>query len=135
MDKEKRQLVEELASFATFAGCDKSDLGALVNAGGATALPGGWPFMTQGEPADAVYILLSGEARVFVQRNEIARLGPGDVIGEMAFFGGGQRSGTVTSSTKVTALRIENDAMHKIVEDHPRVKDALRKVYEAHTAH
>lgn len=134
MDKEKRELVEQLRTFSVFDGCDKDDLAALANAGGSTSLPGGWPFMTQGEPADALYILLTGEARVFLQRREIAHLGPGDVIGEMAFFGGGQRSGTVTSSTKVTALRIENDAMRKIVENHPRVKDALRKVYEAHTA-
>lgn len=134
MDKDTRELIDQLATFATFKGCDKSDLTAIAQAGGATALPSGWPFMSQGEPADAVYILLTGEARVFVQRREIAKLGPGDVIGEMAFFGGGQRSGTVTSSTKVTALRIENDAMQAVVDAHPNVKDALRKVYESHTA-
>jgi CRP-like cAMP-binding protein len=135
MDKEKRELVEQLRSFPTFEGCDKDDLAALADAGGSTALPSGWPFMSQGEPADAIYILLSGEARVFLQRREIAHLGPGDVIGEMAFFGGGQRSGTVTSSTRVTALRIENEDMHNVVDAHPRVGEALRKVYEAHTAH
>ena len=133
MDKDTRDLIDQLGTFATFDGCDKSDLTALAEAGGATALPSGWPFMSQGEPADAIYILLTGEARVFMQRREIAQLGPGDVIGEMAFFGGGQRSGTVTSSTKVTALRVENDAMHAIVDAHPNVKTALRKVYEAHT--
>lgn len=135
MDKDTRELIDELGRFSTFEGCDKKDLTALAEAGGATALPSGWPFMSQGEPADAVYILLTGEARVFMQRREIAQLGPGDVIGEMAFFGGGQRSGTVTSSTKVTALRIENDAMQQVVDAHPNVKAALRRVYEAHTAH
>jgi CRP-like cAMP-binding protein len=135
MDREKRDLVEQLRSFDTFADCDRDDISALVNAGGVSQLPGGWPFVTQGEPADACYILLTGEARVFLQRKEIAHLGPGDVIGEMAFFGGGQRSGTVTSSSRVTALRIENDDLHDIVDKHPNVRSALQKVYEAHTSH
>ncbi|MDT4938869.1 MAG: hypothetical protein QOG80_2540 [Pseudonocardiales bacterium] len=134
MDKDKRELVEQLSTFKTFSGCDKDDFTALVNAGGVTQLPGGWPFVTQGEPADACYILLTGEARVFMQRNEIAHLGPGDVIGEMAFLSGGQRGATVTSSSKVSALRIENDDLRAIIDKRPHVKAALDAVYEAHRA-
>jgi CRP-like cAMP-binding protein len=134
MDREKRALVEQLSGLSSLQGCSKSDLAALAEAGRITQLPAGWPFVTQGEPADACYFLLSGAARVFFQRDEVAQLGPGDIIGEMAFLGGGQRGATVTSSSKVSALRIENDALQDIVSKHPNVKGALQDVYNAHTS-
>jgi CRP/FNR family cyclic AMP-dependent transcriptional regulator len=133
-DREKRALVDQLSTFPTLAGCSKADLDALVNAGGIAALPAGWPFVTLGEPADACYFLLSGSARVFLQRKEIAQLGPGDIIGEMAFLGGGQRGATVTSSSKVSALRVENEDLRKLVEAHPNLRDALESAYNAHTS-
>ena len=133
-DKETRELVEQLSTFPTLNGCTRSDLEALVAAGGRTVLPSGWPFVTQGEPADAVYFLLTGSARVYIQRKEIAQLGPGDIIGEIAFFGGGQRGATVTSSERVTALRVENDAMHELVEKHEGLRKALEAAYNARTA-
>lgn len=134
MDKEKREVLSVLRASQALQGCSDADLTALVAAGGITALPAGWPFVTQGEPADACYFLLSGTARVFIRREEIAQLGPGDVIGEMAFLGGGQRGATVTSSSRVRALRVENDDLHRLVDTHPRLKDALQAVYNAHTS-
>jgi CRP/FNR family cyclic AMP-dependent transcriptional regulator len=134
MDRERRALVEQLSGMTSLRGCSKSDLEALAEAGRITSLPAGWPFVTQGEPADACYFLLSGTARVFFQRREVAQLGPGDIIGEMAFLGGGQRGATVTSSSKVSALRVENEALQQIVRKHPAVQDALRAVYNAHTS-
>jgi CRP/FNR family transcriptional regulator, cyclic AMP receptor protein len=133
MDRDKRELVDQLSTFATFAGCDRDDLVTLVQAGGTTQLPAGWPFVTQGEPADACYVLLTGSARVYMQRQEIAQLGPGDIIGEMAFLAGGQRGATVTSSDRVTALRVENDDLREIVEQRPHLKQTLQRVYAAHT--
>jgi CRP-like cAMP-binding protein len=133
-NRDKRALVAQLAGYPTFAGCSSDDLTALVNAGGTVTLPAGWPFVTQGEPADACYVLLEGTGRVFHQRKEIAQLAPGDIIGEMAFLRGGQRGATVTSSSRVTALRIENDVLAELVERGPQLKATLEAVYNAHTS-
>ena len=133
-DKEAQALAERLAQFQVFSGCSSSDLTSLATAGRITNLPAGWPFVTQGEPADACYILLEGTARVFLARQEVAQLGPGDVIGEMAFISGGQRGATVTSSSKVSALRVENDALRSLLDGHPALKAALLAVYNAHTS-
>jgi CRP/FNR family transcriptional regulator, cyclic AMP receptor protein len=132
--REKRGLAAQLASYPTFAGCSTDDLEALVDAGGLVTLPAGWPFVSQGEPADACYVLLEGTGRVFLQRREIAQLGPGDIIGEMSFLSGGQRGATVTSSSHVTALRVENPVLSTLVERRPQLKATLQAVYNAHTS-
>jgi CRP/FNR family cyclic AMP-dependent transcriptional regulator len=134
VDKEARELAARLAGFDTFRNCSPDELRDLAAAGRVTNLPAGWPFVTQGEPADACYFLLEGTARVFFSREEVAQLGPGDVIGEMAFVTGGQRGATVTSSSKVSALRVENDALRAVLTKHPSLKDTLLAVYNSHTS-
>ena len=129
---EKRELIETLSGYATFSQCGRDDIAALVDAGGPFALPSGWPLVQEGIPADACYVLTSGSARIFHQRREIAEIGEGDLVGEMAFFDGGQRQATVTSSSRVTGLRIENDALRGVLEKRPKLAEAFRAVYAAH---
>ncbi|HEX3334919.1 MAG TPA: cyclic nucleotide-binding domain-containing protein [Jatrophihabitans sp.] len=131
---EKRELVATLSGYETFAGCGRDDIAALVDAGGPFALPAGWPLVQEGIPADACYVLTQGEALVFHQRAQIATLGPGDLVGEMALLGGGQRRATVTSATRVHGLRIENDALRPVLQKHPKLADAFQAVYAAHSA-
>lgn len=131
---QKRKLVETLTGYATFADCDRDDVAALVGAGGPFALPAGWPLVQEGIPADACYVLTSGAARVFHQRRQIAEIGEGDLVGELAFFDGGQRQATVTSSTRVAGLRIENDALRPVLQKRPKLAEAFRAVYDAHSA-
>ena len=132
MAGEKSKLVSELAAYPTFADCSRSDLSALVEAGGRFTLPAGWPLVQEGIPADACYVLTEGSALVFSQREQIAEIGAGDLVGEMTLLGGGQRTATVTSSSRVAGLRIENEALKPVLEKHPKLSDAFRAVYDAH---
>src|SRR3954470_22507176 len=129
---EKRELVAALSKYPQFAKCDKDDVAALVDAGGPFTLPAGWPLVEQGIPADAVYVITDGEARVFYIREQVATLGPGDIVGEMALLGGGQRRATVTTSSRTSGLRVENPAMMDVFAKHPAVRDAFKAAYEAH---
>jgi CRP-like cAMP-binding protein len=129
---EKRELVQKLMGYPTFKGCSESDIKALVDAGGPFTLPAGWPMVEQGIPADAIYVLTSGEARVFYVREQVATLGPGDIVGEMALLGGGQRRATVTTAERTAGLRVENPAMMDVFSKHPAVREAFKAAYEAH---
>jgi CRP-like cAMP-binding protein len=131
---ERRELIEALSGYPTFASCDRDDVAALVDAGSPFALPAGWPLVQEGIPADACFVLTGGSARVFHQREQIAEIGPGDLVGEMAFFNGGQRQATVTSSSRVAGLRIENETLRPLLQRRPRLAEAFRAVYDAHTA-
>ncbi|SHG14690.1 cyclic nucleotide-binding protein [Jatrophihabitans endophyticus] len=130
---DKRKLTSTLTGYATFADCSKDDVAALVDAGGPFTLPAGWPLVQEGIPADACFVLTEGTALVFHQREQIAELGPGDLIGEMALLGGGQRRATVTSSSRVAGLRVEYDALRTLLSQRSALADAFRAVYDAHS--
>ncbi|HSI26041.1 MAG TPA: cyclic nucleotide-binding domain-containing protein [Aeromicrobium sp.] len=60
----------------------------------------------QGFFAQAVHLVLAGEVVVTVDDDEVARLGPGSVIGEMAMLGKRRRTGTVTAVLPTTIASI-----------------------------
>lgn len=128
---EKDEIVAALAQSVAFARCDRADLEALIAAGKVTSLPEGWPFVREGTPADACYVLLSGTARVFAGRQEIAVLGIGDIVGEMALVEGGQRTATVSASSAVRALRVDYDVLRELLAARPQLRETMIAVYRS----
>jgi CRP-like cAMP-binding protein len=128
---QKQIIVDELSNHETFAECTRDDIEALVEAGGHFALPPKWSLVQEGVPADAAYVILEGTARVYRERNIVAMLGPGDLVGEMALLADGQRSATVSTVTRMSGLRIEYEALIRLLHRRPRLTDAITSVVHA----
>src|SRR3546814_12379233 len=47
-------------------------------------VPQGWSLMWERTPADKTYLIVAGEVAIRRNNVEVARLGPGDVVGAMA---------------------------------------------------
>jgi CRP-like cAMP-binding protein len=129
---ESREIAKTLSHYATFAQCSEDDLIALARAGGRFSVPAGWSFVQEGIPSDACYVIMEGNAKVYHERAVIAELGPGDVVGEMTLLAGGQRRATVSSVTPVRGLRVENEALRKLLTERPHLSEALQAVYRSH---
>ena|SRR5579859_3132478 len=127
----KQVIIDELSSHETFAACSRDDIEALVDAGGHFALPPQWSLLQEGVPADAAYVILEGTAHVYRERDVVATVGPGDLVGEMALLGGGQRSATVSTVTRMTGLRIDYDALVGVLRHRPRLTEAVTSVVRA----
>lgn len=96
-----------------------------------TVEPGGI-IVSEGAPGDSLYVLASGEARVFVQgfdrRNrEISRLASGDFFGEISLLTGAPRTATVVASTECDLLELDRSAVAAIAERHPEVRQTIRR--------
>ena len=125
---EKRSIVDELSGYTVFATCTREDIEALVDACGHFALPAQWSLVQEGIPADAAYVILEGKARVFRERDVVAELGPGDLVGEMALLSDGQRSATVSSVTRLRGLRFDYEKLVHVMKHRPRLIEAVRSV-------
>jgi len=82
-------------------------------------------FFTQGDPADSIFYLQNGRAKVTVvstsgKEATITLLGAGDFVGEEALAAmPGPRLATATAITRCTALRITREEMiHVMHEEH-----------------
>ena len=90
-------------------------------------------FFTQGDPADAVFYLQKGRARVTVvstvsKEATITLLGNGDFIGEESLAApAGLRLATATALTACTALQIARDEMIRVMHEEYALSDLFLK--------
>lgn len=131
---ERRELLEQLAGFPFFERCAPRDLAALVEVSSYFAVPAGWALMHETTPADCCYAITSGTARVFRERTQIAELGVGAIVGEMAVLTGTLRRATVTSKAPLRGLRVDNEALEALFRQRPALLAALRGAYESRVA-
>lgn len=129
-EKGHDQDVHRLREFAAFENFSDSDLQRIVSAAHHTSTSVPWPLIREQTPSDACYILLSGEVGVYVGRDRIAVLGPGEVIGESVLRRGQLRSATVTTTGPAEVLRIEREDLARLVDEIP----ALRATMDATVA-
>tara|TARA_B100001123_G_C15089419_1_gene939012 strand:+ start:311 stop:1030 length:720 start_codon:yes stop_codon:yes gene_type:complete len=81
--------------------------------------------VTQGDPGDAMYLVLAGRLRVrqLISGKEsvLATLGVGEFFGEISLFDEGPRSADVVANETSTLLIIRTDRFHEFVETMPEV--------------
>jgi len=116
-----------IGHLSRFERLDHEDLVKVVNAGTYVRLPANWSLIWERTPADKAYLIVSGEVSVRKAGKEIARLGAGDVIGEMAIVEHKLRSASVVSLTPLEVIHFTDDAIQRIREQVPAFDEALRQ--------
>ena len=102
----------------------------LVERGQGLSLEAGAVLFMQGDPGDALYVVLEGEMearRVTSGGTEIrlAALGAGAVIGEMAVLDGGGRSADVVAVSRTHLLSLARAVIQSLLEEEPRAALAI----------
>jgi CRP-like cAMP-binding protein len=111
-----------------FAGLPSDALESLVENLALVHLEPGEALFHEGEPGDALYVIVEGEVSVQAEgppRVEMARLGAGSFIGEVALMTDQPRSATVAAIGPSELLRIDRHTLSRVLADHG---DVLRAV-------
>lgn len=108
-----------------FDGFTDDEVEAIKNAGTYVTIPADWSPIWEKTPADKAYILLSGEVSVRKDGKEIARLGPGEIMGEAGIVNHVLRTASIVSLTKLELLHFTQEAVLKLCTEVPAFKDAL----------
>jgi rhodanese-related sulfurtransferase len=85
------------------------------------AVKAGDEVVVQGDPADAFFVIVEGEADVWSQgiyddeQSLVNKLGPGSAFGEEALILSGSRNATVRMTTDGELLRLEKDDFNELI--------------------
>lgn len=114
-------LAGTLADVALLAGMPGDDLRDFATAFSLLDLGAGDVLWHQATPVDGLHILLTGEVRVTrrlpgEREIEVARLGPGAVMGEIPLLGGGTHSATVRGASPCTLAFLGRDDFHARIQ-------------------
>jgi small-conductance mechanosensitive channel/CRP-like cAMP-binding protein len=89
--------------------------------------------MKQGTIAHWLYIIISGEADVFLElaegkRHKVGTVHGGNLLGEMGLMTGDPRSATVIAQSEVLAYRLNKDSFKKILEERSELAIEISKL-------
>ncbi|MBI4511592.1 MAG: cyclic nucleotide-binding domain-containing protein [Deltaproteobacteria bacterium] len=85
----------------------------------------GHDIVRQGEPGDALYVLLTGNARILQDERQVGRVESGTSFGELALIDGGPRSATVRAAEPCQLLRLARQAFEEAWEKTPEIGRGL----------
>ncbi|EFQ84515.1 cyclic nucleotide-binding domain protein [Aeromicrobium marinum DSM 15272] len=124
-------IIEALKAVTDF---DDETVRALAAHGTFINVPARWSLMWEQTPADKAYIILEGE--VVIRRNnaDVAELGPGSVLGEIALVNHKLRSASVFALTPLKALHFTDTVIADLVRENQAFGDALRTAAEQRLA-
>ncbi len=122
-----------------FASLEEEEVRALADRLVPAPFAAGDVITRQGAVAHWLYLLIEGEADVWldapsVQRRRVATLGPGSVFGEMGMMTGEPRRATVTAKTDVACYRLDKSGFQGILQARPSLAEEISRVLGARTS-
>lgn len=105
-------------------------------AAGSNKIQAGHYLFREGDPSDAMYVIKSGKLAVTKskQNSEIvlAELGPGSMVGEMAFFDNRARSASVKAVKDAEVIALPFKALHAQFQNFPEWAKAIMRTVNDH---
>ncbi|WP_018900727.1 cyclic nucleotide-binding domain-containing protein [Rhizobium sp. 2MFCol3.1] len=120
-----RDEAEMLRRVPIFSKIEAAKLKLLAFASDRNIYTAGTALCHQGDRGDAAFVILSGNAEVYVHTPagdmKVADVQPNSIVGEIAILCDTARTATVRAATEVEALRISKETFLKLVSDFPNI--------------
>ena len=92
--------------------------------------------ISEGDPGDSMYVISSGEVKVYTRGSGksgavyLAKLGEGDFFGEVSVLTGKPRTATITASRPTELLRLDKEKLDNALAKHPGIRKVLDAFYK-----
>lgn len=107
------------------------EVARISAAGTHLTLPQGWSPIWENTPADKAYIVLDGTVSVRRDHEEVAQLGPGDIVGEAAILNRRLRNATIVALTPLELIHLTAESVRELCDEMPAFRATLDRVAES----
>ncbi len=127
MDDQAGQVaaIRDVPLFGAFSGDELERLAGLCSE---VSFRKGETLWSEGDPGDSFLVVLAGELEVLAGERVVARLGPGDFLGETALLLGEARTATVRASRRSQLLTLSADDFGESFAQNAKVLEHLSRV-------
>lgn len=121
----RRRKVEVLAPVGLFACLSRRDLTAVADLTVPEHFEPGAVLTREGQRGGLAYVVVSGRCAVERGGRTVARLGPGDIVGELSLLDRGPRTATVRAEEPVEVLALAQQDFQALLRRSPTVRRAV----------
>lgn len=75
----------------------------------------------EGNPGEALFVVLAGQGKVLRKGRKVGRVVPGDFFGELSALDGGPRTATIVAETPMRVLRLFRHTLVGLIEEEPQM--------------
>jgi CRP-like cAMP-binding protein len=115
----REEKIAWLAQVPLFAGCSPENIERLADASGEQVFAPGQVLITQGQVGNGLYLVVSGEVRITTGDEDLARLGPGETIGELSVIDQEPRVATAIAEGETVCLALASWDLIAMLERDP----------------
>lgn len=119
------EVVSILKEVPLFANLTQRQLKAVAKACTEVHHEDGATIMRELEDGQQMLAITSGTAAIVRNGRTVARVGKGDVVGEMSLIDGYPRSASVVARSEVEGVVIYGTAFRKLLDEHPSMTQKL----------
>ncbi len=117
-----------LKSIDLFRALPGEDLAQIAEIAEEILVGEGEMVFSEGEPGDALYIVVEGRVRVHRGEQALAELGERECFGEMSVLDSEPRSASVSSLSEALLLKIGREDFRDILAERPEISLGIIKV-------
>jgi len=125
---EKTILLKSVSLFQAIPG---EDLYRIAQISEEVHYDAGESIFKEGEFGDSMYIVMNGSVKIHTEDQQIATLGKGECLGEMALLDQDPRSADATVEENVILLKISGDAFYEIMSGNMDIMQGIIKLLTA----
>ena len=128
MTRKSTDDVAWLSSVPFFEGFSNDDLHRVVDLSQQMEATSGTVLVDQGDPGTQCYVIVEGQASVYVRGEHVASSGPGSMVGEMALIDHRPRTATVVADTPMKLLRFGTREFRTLLDEMPKASERVMTV-------
>ena len=122
---------EKLAGVAFFEGFSPDELQRVADLADDVDAETGAVLVEQGRVGQECYVILEGQAGVYVGGEHVATSGPGSMVGEMALLEHKPRNATVVAEGPMKLIVFDTHAFKQLLQEMPKVHDRVMETLAA----
>lgn len=125
MPRKSNDQVDWLASVPFFDGFSTDDLHRVLDLSDQMEARAGTVLVDQGDPGTYCFVIVEGNADVYVSGEYVASSGPGSMVGEMSLIDHRPRTATVVADGDLKVLRFGTKAFRTLLEEMPKASERV----------
>lgn len=129
LDAHQREILTMLKGTTLFADLSDYELFEILHLLHERVFVPGETIFAEGESGLGVYVVFKGEVEISQNaktgKGALARLGPGEVFGEVSFLDGSGRSATAVAATRLELIGFYRTELHNLLERKPSIASKI----------
>ena len=121
-----------IAPISALSGCPDEELDAVARVASEREFAVGETLMSEGDFGHSLFLVESGSADVLVEGEKVGKVGPGEVLGEVAVLASGRRTASVVATSSVQVIAFFKPDVWRLERNAPEAARRLRSAMEEH---